>query len=239
MRLWSWLVALACIVATPVLSAEYRVLRLDGQMLKWGPPEIGAPAEVSWGFTTAHEVFANAVNCGWMAPMALMSDAWGGDPARLERIAAEAFAMWSGASGIVFRRAAPGQQPDILIGAQAEPRRIAFANVWHDAAAARDGVAPLRKATICFNPDRAWSTRLGLPPKGAQDFRTVLAHEIGHAIGLDHPGAAGTLMGFADQGPLDGLAPGDAAGVRLLYGERRADAPSPSRVSQTEGARRF
>ena len=65
--------------------------------------------------------------------------------------------MWSGAADISFRRAAPGERPDILIGAQAEPRRIAFAlDVLHDAAAAEDGVAPLVRANaIRFNPEIA------------------------------------------------------------------------------------
>lgn len=208
----------AAFSVSPAAGAEFRLLRIDGLHLKWGEPEFGEAAEVSYGFATGPAAFADAINCGRMAPMAVLARAWDGDPALLERVAAQAFAMWSGAADISFRRAAPGERPDILIGAQAEPRRIAFANVWHDAAAAQDGVAPLVRATICFNPEIAWSTdgRRG----GRQDLRTALAHEIGHAIGLDHPGAAGALMGFADQGPQTDLQRGDARGARLLYGRR-------------------
>ena len=77
------------------------------------------------------------------------------------------------------------------------------------------GAAPLTTATICLNP--AVSTDGGGVP-GALDLRTVLAHEIGHAIGLDHPGPTGTLMGYRDQGDIDGLMYGDIAGVQRLYG---------------------
>jgi len=216
--------AFAVLLALPAISAaaaDYRLLRIDGFLLKWDAPELGEGADVSYGFATARESFAGAVNCGEMAPMAAMAPAWGGDPVRLERLTAEAFAMWSGAADIDFRRAAAGERPDILIGAQARPRRIAFANVWHDAAAAAEGVAPLTRATICFNPNMAWTTEGRAPRAGRQDLRTALAHEIGHAIGLDHPGARGTLMGFEDQGPQAGLKPGDVAGAVALYGARR------------------
>jgi hypothetical protein len=51
----------------------------------------------------------------------------------------------------------------------------------------------------------------------------VLAHEIGHTIGLDHPGATGALMGYRNQGNIDWLMPGDIAGAVALYGPPRAD----------------
>ena len=201
-------------------GADYLLLRIDGLILKWDAPSLGEGAEVSYGFADARETFADAVNCGEMAPMATMAAAWGDDDARLERLTTEAFAMWSGAADIEFRRAAAGERPDILIGAQGRPQRIAFANVWHDADAAVDGVAPLSRATICFNPDVAWTIEGRAPRAGSQDLRTALAHEIGHAIGLDHPGATGALMGFEDQGPQTGLKPGDVAGAVALYGAR-------------------
>ena len=59
---------------------------------------------------------------------------------------------------------------------------------------------------------------MGPAPAGALDFGTVLAHEIGHAIGLDHPGATGALMAFSNQGDIDHLMPGDIAGAAALYG---------------------
>lgn len=211
--------------AGAVAAAEYRLLRIDGFNLKWDAPLLGTGATVSYGFATQATQFPDAINCRSLAPMALLQAAWGGDPARLAGLAEEAFGMWSGAAGISFHPAGPDERPDILIGAQAAPRRVAFANVWHDASAARDGVAPLVRATICFNPEIGWTTGNGpWAAPGQQDLRTALAHEIGHAIGLDHPGATGSLMGFQDQGPLDGLLPGDATGAVSLYGAPRPHA---------------
>ena len=80
-------------------------------------------------------------------------------------------------------------------------------------------ITSLTQAAICLNPEVSWRTA----PDGdrdSYDLRLVLAHEIGHAIGLDHPGREGQLMGFAYQGNLSDLTPGDVAGVVLLYGPK-------------------
>jgi Matrixin len=119
--------------------------------------------------------------------------------------------------------------PDILIGAQAVPRRIAFANVWHDAEAAAGAIAPLTRATICLNPLIPWEIGPVPVALGGLDLRVALAHEIGHAIGLDHPGPSGTLMGYRTQPELDGLMPGDVAGARALYGRPAGDPSHASR----------
>jgi hypothetical protein len=203
------------VLAVPAGAADFRLLEIDGVLVKWGAPEAGTGAEVSYGFALRPVSFPDARNCGELAPIGALAAAWGGDPARRDRIAADAFAMWSRAADVRFRPVGAGERPDILIGAQAKPQHIAFANVWHDGAGARNGVAPLTRAIICFNPRQAWV--MGEAP-GAVDLRTALAHEIGHAIGLDHPGASGALMGYDVQGRLDALLPGDVAGAVALYG---------------------
>src|SRR5262249_25456770 len=54
------------------------------------------------------------------------------------------------------------------------------------------------------------------------DLRCTIAHEIGHAIGLDHPSAAGQLMSYRYDEKHSGLQSGDIKGAMLLYGPRAA-----------------
>jgi hypothetical protein len=201
-------------------AGGFRLLHVDGVKVKWDTPVLGSGAVVSYGFAADPVRFPGAANCGVLAPMDRMAQAWHRDPARLEAVAADAFAMWSRAANVGFREAAPGETPDIVIGVEGRPEGIAFTNVWHGAGA--KGVAPLTRATICFNPDVAWTTEDGPTPPGVYDLATVLAHEIGHAIGLDHPGPRGALMAYSDQGPMDALLPGDVEGAVRLYGPKRA-----------------
>jgi hypothetical protein len=215
----AWLFLLVLAVAAPAGATGFRLLRLDGVELKWGEPRMGTGAAVTWGFATADVAFPDAINCKRLAPMAEIAPVWGGNPLRLAKIASGAFAMWSRAADLSFRPAGPGEAPDILIGTQGVPDHVAFANVWHGAPSG--GIAPLTRATVCLNPEQAWSAGPGPAPAGALDLETVLAHEIGHAIGLDHPGARGSLMGYSNQGSIDHLMPGDIAGAVALYGTAR------------------
>src|SRR3546814_17194845 len=64
------------------------------------------------------------------------------------------------------------------------------------------------------------------------DLRYAIAHEAGHAIGLDHPSPSGQLMSFRYDELFRDLQPGDVAGVVALYGPRHAATtsvrPSPA-----------
>lgn len=218
-----------CALLSPVQAAEppvadFRLLTIDGFRVKWGDPRLGTGAHATYGFVTGLRHFDDALNCGDMAPIEGIAAAWRHDPAALERAVSKAFALWGAAAAITFREAAAGEEPDILIGVQGTPRRVAFANVWLDRTRAANGVAPLTRAAICFNPTLDWQLDATGPAKSggkSADFGTVLAHEIGHTLGLDHPGAAGALMGYSDQGDIDWLMPGDVSGIRVLYGAPR------------------
>ncbi len=206
----------AVVLGLPALGTAapaYRLLKLNGQVVKWGDPHLGTPSSVTYGLAGQAAVFPDAINCRALAPFDALRVA--ADP-QISAVVSTAFGLWSAAAGVSFRPAAADEVPDILIGAQGEPDHIAFANVWTDRERAVDGVAPLTHATICLNPTLVWVPDAAGP--GEADFGTVLAHEIGHTLGLDHPGPTGAMMGYSDQGDIDYLMPGDTAGVVRLYG---------------------
>ena len=218
-----WIQVLAALSLAFSLTAQasraddFRLLEIGSLHVKWGAAALGQGAgTVTYGFVRSPSSFPGARNCPTLVPADGIAAAADVDRRRFEALAAAAFDLWSGAANIAFRPAQAGETPDILIGAQGSPHGIAFADVRNDRARAVSGVAPLTTATICLNPTVAWTDDGGVP--GALDLRTVLAHEIGHAIGLDHPGPTGTLMGYRDQGDIDGLMSGDIAGVQRLYG---------------------
>lgn len=55
------------------------------------------------------------------------------------------------------------------------------------------------------------------------DFRSVILHELGHTLGLDHVTDTQSIMYERYQGVRPSLAPGDIAGIQILFGARRDD----------------
>jgi predicted Zn-dependent protease len=51
-------------------------------------------------------------------------------------------------------------------------------------------------------------------------LRYTFTHEIGHAIGLDHPGKSGSLMAYRYEEHVQQLTPSDVSAVQKLYGSR-------------------
>ena len=55
------------------------------------------------------------------------------------------------------------------------------------------------------------------------DLYSVMLHEIGHSLGLDHVTSTSEVMHPNYQGVRQGLGPGDVAGVQAIYGARTPD----------------
>ena len=105
-----------------------------------------------------------------------------------------AFARWADAANISFVEVAHADEADIVIGEQSAPRGHAFTNV---ALGQSNGSTfrPIVKSLICLNPEANW--KVGFDSNlNSYDLVHTFTHEIGHAIGLDHPGARGHVMSF-------------------------------------------
>jgi hypothetical protein len=124
-----------------------------------------------------------------------------------------------------FHEVSDVRDADIVFGAQGRPRGRAFANVAYAPYDPKEGVRTIEKALVCLNPEHEW--KVGFDGnEDVYDIRYTLIHEIGHAIGLDHPGPSGQVMGFRYTEAFSELQSGDLYGVRLLYGRAADDLPS-------------
>jgi hypothetical protein len=207
-------------------EAPYKPLRLEGNPVRWQPAAASESIVVSYSLVTQELTVPGARNCRRLAPLdALLSASGIAREAARAEIAA-AFAMWEAAASISFREAAEPGRADILIGAQAEPEGWAFADVFYDVRS-REAVKPISRSLICLNPARHW--KVGFDGDLQRyDLRYTLAHEIGHAIGLDHPSGAGQIMGYRYEERFRELQAGDISGAIELYGRRPAESISAS-----------
>lgn len=232
---------------TAIEQPEFRLLELGGRKVRWALPAGGLPATISYAFLTEPAQFPGARNCDAMLPP---EAALGGShislPAFKQEVRA-AFSVWERAANIVFKETTSRANAGILIGADAKARGRAFTNV-----ALREGsesgagaahrtataMGAIRQSLICFNPQQPW--KIGFNGNlDVYDVRFTMTHEIGHAIGLDHPGPEGQLMSFRYVEKARGLQPGDVAGAVALYGARGGGpasqpADAPLLKAQTE-----
>ena len=217
---------LPLVLPLPVHADEggYRLLKLDGHKVKWGERQLGVGASVSYAFAREALRFDDARNCRDLAPI----EALLGENLSMETLAREtaaAFRVWERAAGLSFHEVGDARDADIVLGAQGQPRGWAFANVSY-APDPEEGVRSIERALVCLNPDLEW--KVGFDGnEEIYDIRYTLTHEIGHAIGLDHPGPSGQVMGFRYTEAFADLQPGDLRGVQRLYG-RAVDDGGPA-----------
>ncbi|GAB3023463.1 hypothetical protein GCM10027098_19510 [Bowmanella dokdonensis] len=205
------------------------MLELEGGKVKWGEQRLGTGASISYAFADEPLAFAKARNCGELAPVEKLL---GNNISRqtLVRETAAAFRVWERVAGLSFHQVSHTQDADIIFGAQGKPEGRAFANVSYEPDAS-EGIRTIKQALLCLNPEHKW--KVGFDGDvDVYDLRYTLIHEIGHALGLDHPGRSGQVMAFRYTEAFDDLQPGDLLGIQILYGQASEAQLANSRVTQ-------
>jgi hypothetical protein len=167
-----------------------------GQQRPLAQERRGLPGPVvTYSLVSDSVDFPGARNCRKMTSLdELTASSQVAMAAMREEISA-AFAMWESVAGISFREATDPAKADILIGAQVEPEGWAFADVFYDARSP-DEIKPISRSLVCLNPTKRWKVGFDGDLK-IYDLRYTLTHEIGHAIGLDHPSGAARSWAIA------------------------------------------
>jgi hypothetical protein len=197
-------------------DGTFKVLKLDGHQVRWPLPAAGGPRVLTYRMATEARQFPSARNCRGLTTLDGLAAASHLSTAAIKEEAASAFAMWETAANVVFKEAPEGGPADILIGAETEPDGWAFTDVFYDTHAPEE-IKPITKALICLNPAKFWKVGFNGDLK-VYDLRYTLAHEIGHAMGLDHPANGGEIMNYRYEEHFRALQPGDMHGAALLYG---------------------
>ncbi len=233
-----------------VCSAEAgTLLRVEGRMIRWASETPGATTVVTYAILnspyTVHsdKNILSPSNC---ARMHAFGDIVSSSPAVAEEKAkAEleaAFHAWENVANITFVEVANPSLANIVIGAADDPGGRAFANLSYisekgvtpvtmalgkpaqpnlpsENATDDTSVVPIDQAYVCLNPKSKWKASFD-GNLDVYDLRHTFTHEVGHAIGLDHPDSSGAVMAFRYDERVRELQPSDIAGVQKLYGAR-------------------
>lgn len=221
--------ALVSVTAINAQAEDFRLLTYENHTIKWGAPALGQPATVTYALATSTMQFPKGRNCQTLAPMSYFLDRTGVTSDELRDALKKAIAVWTVAANIQFREISDPDKANIVFGGMPDDRGVAFTDVFYDTPP-QPGTTPIPivRSTVCLNTFKRWRTE----NDGNDETYTmtyVLAHEVGHTIGLDHPGVRGALMGFAYRDAPTELGAGDVAGIQYLYGPQQSPArPQPA-----------
>ncbi|MDG3003485.1 matrixin family metalloprotease [Paludisphaera mucosa] len=144
-----------------------------------------------------------------------------------EREIARALATWESVANINLVPVADGNYRENSLGSsQGDPR---FGDIRIGGSTYVGNLSTL--AQTYFPPPQGTSAggdvdvNLGMAYAiGANyDLYSVILHETGHSLGLDHPSSSQVVMRAVYGGVVNGLTDGDIAGIQSIYGARQAD----------------
>lgn len=193
---------------------------------KWGPPVLGTGATITWSLmptgTSCDNIDIEFSGCTITALSAFM-------PTGFLGALNAAFSAWSAAADLTFIQVADNGVPVDALGSSAD---IRFGGHEFDGISGTiaHGFFPPENGTsvagdIHFDVEELW--QIGFDGEGVDIFQNA-AHEIGHAIGLDHVFDPLALMSQVYSEAFIGPQSGDIAGAMFIYGPPATEIPIPA-----------
>lgn len=226
----SWMIVAGAATAANT-GQSFVALVIEGAEVRWNQQAFGDHLTLRYSIAHRDTEILDAVNCGSIRSPDRLIERSAIDRISFHRAAREAFARWERVANITFVEVQDQSEADIVIGEQANPTGRAYTNLT----LARESVAGFRqinRAAICLNPDSRW--KIGFDGDlSTYDISRTLTHEIGHALGLDHPGASGQVMSFRyGEAEMD-LTEGDVQGALHIYGPKELISLTPPADDQS------
>ncbi len=190
---------------------------------KWGGATMGTP-----GGTVTWSLMGTGTSCAAEFAGCTITDLGAFLPGGYLAQIQAAFAAWSAVADIQFVQVADNGVAFNAAGATGDIRFGGHAFDGPSGTLAHGYYPPVNGTSasgdIHFDTAELWKIGFGGP---GFDLFQVAAHEIGHAIGLDHTGVANSLMNPFYTEAFSGLQADEIAGAQFIYGRAQAQGETP------------